>query len=378
MQGVLDPSVFSDAGGIVLDEVVEYYELDPEAQYADKEIVKERLSKKYPKKADFFRVVIDGLQDVSIPNIIKEYFDQQRYHLSQQLGAALLQHGWTQENEDLVETIKSLDTKQESDDMEDIYIDTGMEDIIEAYQPENLIQIYPETINRAVGGGVLPGTHIVVFARPEQGKTLFSINMAAGFLQQGRSVMYIGNEDTPRAMRMRMISRLSGMTQDEILKDPDEAYDRARTCHFDKFIFVGKPAITLRQIDSLSKRFEPQCIIVDQLRNVDPGQKLSRVEALEFIARDLRRIYAEAGAVGVSITQAGDSASGKKVLTMGDVDFSNTGIPAAADIMIGIGSDDQLEAVGQRVASLCKNKTAGDHGAYPFRVIPHLSMAVDL
>ncbi len=75
----------------------------------------------------------------------------------------------------------------------------------------------------------------------------------------------------------------------------------------------------------------------------------------------------------LSVTQAGDSASGKLVLETGDVDFSNVGIPAQADVMVGIGFDATFEAEGLRNISLPKNKISGRHENFPVRIVPQLS-----
>jgi hypothetical protein len=53
---------------------------------------------------------------------------------------------------------------------------------------------------------------------------------------------------------------------------------------------------------------------------------------------------------------------------MGDVDSSNTGIPAQADVMIGIGMSREDELNNRRVISLPKNKPGGNHDAFPVQV----------
>ena len=72
----------------------------------------------------------------------------------------------------------------------------------------------------------------------------------------------------------------------------------------------------------------------------------------------------------MSITQAGESADMKLRLNMGDVEWSNTGIPGAADLMIGIGLDAEFEATDRRMLSVCKNKVNGAHGAFPCWIEP--------
>ena len=104
-------------------------------------------------------------------------------------------------------------------------------------------------------------------------------------------------------------------------------------------------------------KHNPDVVVVDQLRNLIARGKVTKTEALENIAKELRGIFKEKDVVGVSVTQAGDSATDKAVLTMGDVDYSNTGIPGACDVMIGLGMDPN----GNTFATLAKNKISGNH-----------------
>jgi hypothetical protein len=80
--------------------------------------------------------------------------------------------------------------------------------------------------------------------------------------------------------------------------------------------------------------------------------------------------------VCVSVTQAGDSASDKSVLDLGDVDYSNTGIPGQADVMIGIGANKNQRDAGEIVISLPKNKVSGRHEYFACYTDPSLSKII--
>jgi hypothetical protein len=82
----------------------------------------------------------------------------------------------------------------------------------------------------------------------------------------------------------------------------------------------------------------------------------------------MRNIAKRRRVVVISVTQAGDSAANKSILDMGDVDFSNTGIPATADLMIGLGASFDDVKAGRMVLSLCKNKIGGRHAVIPVMV----------
>lgn len=100
-------------------------------------------------------------------------------------------------------------------------------------------------------------------------------------------------------------------------------------------------------------------MVIDQMRNL-VCQEESRVQQLETIARELRRLAIRHQVLVVSVTQAGDSASGKLTLDMSDVDGSKTGIQGTCDLMVGIGVNDAYLESGHRMLSFPKNKLSLD------------------
>jgi hypothetical protein len=49
---------------------------------------------------------------------------------------------------------------------------------------------------------------------------------------------------------------------------------------------------------------------------------------------------------------------------MDDFDESRTGVPGSADLMCGVGSDQEHDRHNQRAISLPKNKMSGDHEGF--------------
>ncbi len=70
----------------------------------------------------------------------------------------------------------------------------------------------------------------------------------------------------------------------------------------------------------------------------------------------------------IGVTQAGDSGTNKLRLEMGDIDFSNTGMPAQMDLIIGVGSNEEYDSKSWRMISLPKNKLSGEHLYFPVMV----------
>jgi len=235
-----------------------------------------------------------------------------------------------------------------------------------------LIRISPSSLNARLDGGVRPGHHIVLFARPEMGKTMMTIEMMAGFAEQDLVTLYVGNEDPIADINMRLVNRLSGMTKLEVLNDPGHADTLARASGYDNIILHSAAPGTPRQITKLVDRYNPNILVLDQLRNICTGND-NYVLKLEEAATHARNWAKKYGMVVVSVTQAGDSATNKAALDLGDVDFSNTGIPAQADVMIGLGANANHKAAGELVISLPKNKVSAIHEAFAVTTEPHLS-----
>lgn len=374
----LDESNLSDIGKILYKYIGDYYAIDSEASSVDRDIIISRLEHDYPKKKGILCNAVLELKPVSVPNILEEYNNLRKRTIADDLATRLLDGDFGDQTYELIDNLLKVGKASVAPEDNGIYIGGSIYDLIDDFLPENLIKMHPGVVNRTLKGGVPPGTHVVLFARPEMGKSLFSINMASQFLRDGHKVLYVGNEDPQKAMRLRFVSNLSGRTLDQVLAQPDTSWDKAYDNGFDNLIFIGRGDTSVHMVEDLAEEFSPKVIVVDQMRNLSIRGKLSKVETLEYIAMNLRRIYKDANAVGISITQAGDSASGKKVLTMGDVDFSNTGIPATADLMIGIGADDVMEQNGIRVLTFCKNKVSGDHSSVTVKVIPNLNRVEDL
>ena len=284
--------------------------------------------------------------------------------------------------DDLMREFKEL---KEMTSLEDL-VDSGMEvfaDIdLEAlmnqeFDPANVITLYPQSLSDRLGGGGKRGHHVTLYGRPESAKTATAINMTCGIGRQNKRALYFINEDRPEDIIIRMVSNFTGMTKHQIRDNPIKARNLAYEGGFGNVSVISVSPGTLAQIERSIEKHDPDVIVVDQLRNLKVKAD-NRVNQLEYAATGVRNIAKSADVLAISVTQAGDSADNKAVLEMGDIDFSNTGIPAQADLLLGVGVTPELEAEGLRVFSMPKNKISGDHGNFPVRVIPQLSRVVSV
>ncbi len=357
--------------------IAEYYEADAAATKVDKDIILKRIERKYPKLVENLTTIISEFKSVSVPNVLKEVLDFKRQVSGLKLSSALIS-GDKIKIRRLVEeyskiTEGGLEEESGQEEAVKIYHNTSFEDLSEAHSKDNLFKVYPKSINDILEGGVVRGTSIAIFARPECGKSLFAINMAAGFLSGGKRVMYVGNEDSSTAMRLRIIGRMTGLTKFEILSDTTKSLELARGRGYENLVYVDAHPGTLSILDSLIQKYKPDALIIDQTRNILIQGETGLVQVLERVAAGIRSLGKKYDMVTVQITQAGDSASGKLMLTMSDVDNSKTGFPAAIDVMIGIGMNQEYEDSNKRMLTLCKNKVSTVHKSWPVTIDPALS-----
>lgn len=349
-------------------QVREWYEKDAQAKSVDISLLAEtgKLRITNPKHAETLLAAINGLPSVDSPNnVVGTVLELKRHNTGLDLAAAIA----GQDRERVAELLPQYNdlwgaTRLRERGATEVALEWDRLD--EVVGAGNRIFIAPRKLNDKLSGGALPGHHIVVFGRPEIGKSTVSINMVAGFLHYGQRPLYIGNEDNINVLKSRVRNRLSDMTPAEVEKDParanrlaaDKAKDNLRMIHLHR----GRPSDIEREIEA----FEPTVLIIDQIRNLEAkGDSLT--QKLERNAIEVRRLLSTYGLVGVSITQAyaGDHNRPPKVwLDMDDIESSRTGLPGQADLIVGISGSTDMIARNQRALSLPKNKLSSEPGAH--------------
>lgn len=234
-------------------------------------------------------------------------------------------------------------------------------------------------------GPIRQGDFGVVFARPETGKTTFLASELSHFVTQNdRPVIWFNNEQSQKAVRIRIMEAVLGCTYAQIQLDPDKA-----EAVFDK---LGGNRILLKDagdssradVERIVSAVPASCIVFDQLdkvRGFDSERDDLRLGTLYQWARELSKRYAPV----IGICQAGDAASGVKWLNMEYAANARTSKQAEADYMLGIGLsyDDSPHVRG---ISICKNKLLGSddtreelrHGKFEVLIEPEIARYRDL
>lgn len=373
LAGELDAGAFGAQADLIVSELREFYGRDADARKADLAVLESALARRFPTDKQSSNVIAylrELPTDVSVPNIVAEYREVRRRKVALELAAALATGA---DHEELLARFTSIgaETVAESPKLE-------ADELIEAIATGSRLRLVPGALNEKVGGGALRGHNIVVYGRPESGKSMMAINLTAGFLGQGLRVLYAGNEEPRADLQKRLLSRMSGIPVDRIAakrENVEQAVTRAKTKGYDLLAVQELASGRIAELEAMTRRFKPDVLVLDQLKNLrSKGAAGNRALELDEAAREVRRLGKQYGMVTISVTQAGDSAEGKLTLDMGDVEWSNTGIPGAADLMIGIGVNEQYHATNRRMISLPKNKLSGRHEHFVLFVEPEYSL----
>ncbi len=377
---LLDRSDFDSITLHLIDLVGEYYATDPNASNVDVEILADRFARQSQsaKLESVVKSILTSLPEVSGGNVLRELREVKAYRLGLKLANSFTKGETGPEVQKLLHDYMEIteaapSSRTDDEEPEDFTVESLVR---KSFNSDGLIKLLPRPLTEHLDVGVRPGLHILVFAPTEMGKTLVVINMVAGFTMQGLRTLYVGNEDPVADLQMRYISRLTNLNKREVLSNPTEAQRRLDKRNYKNVIFAPLAPGNFRKIRDLVTRFKPNVVVLDQLRNIDVDSE-NRTQALERAATEARNLAKGMGVVVISVSQAADSASGKRVLNRGDVDSSNIGIPGQMDVMIGIGADEEMEKMGMRMLSFPKNKVSGRHQPIEIIIDPQLSKVVE-
>lgn len=344
--------------------ISQFYELDRTVAYADPLIVTRYACEDIanPKHREQVEGLIKRLQEeaVSAANVQEMLRLVARQRVQDKLAHALASRSPKDEVDTLIDEWRALavpvDTDTEAMDWANV--------VTSRLDNSSRIRISPRALSDYLGGGLLPGHNVVLFARPEAGKTALALSIGVSAAMRGHRVLYVINEDDVRDLAVRAMTNCLNCTADRIREDTDSAVRAALKRGLGNLILREASPGSLKELEGMVRQHKPSILIVDQLRNLRIGKADNYTQGLDHNAQGIRAIGKRNNIVTISTTQAGDSARNKAVLDDGDIDSSNTGIPGAADVLLGMGVNDTLRSAGQRIISVCKNKASGKHGYF--------------
>lgn len=358
---------------VVLKEIERYYQNDKAAKNCERGSIEAAILRGLanPKHRDIFRQLFASLPpkaEVSLPNVETELLDCAKEVKAAALAQALLNKDTKAQERLLVDYRGLLEEGLKQHEAPFIVHTNPKTSTLVEGHGQHKIPLAPLSLNTATGGGLVGGDSVLVFARPEVGKTAFALSVVRLAAKYGHKVLYCTNEDAIQRLVLRAKASFSGMDYEEVIKDNERADSLADSAGFGNVVFVEMYPGSLSQLNELVKTYQPELVIIDQMINLASHQSDNRVLELGAIARGIRDLGKHYKCATVSFAQAGESAEGKLVLDLSDLNWSKTDVQAAADLMVGIGTNPQFNTSDRRMLSLPKNKLSGIHSYFPVKI----------
>ena len=226
-------------------------------------------------------------------------------------------------------------------------------------------------MNKITKGGVPSKTLNIALAGTGVGKSLFMCHCASSFLTQGQNVLYITLEMAEERIAERIDANLLDVTMDDLHTMPKQLYDtkieKINGKTSGKLIIKEYPTASahaghfrslLNEL-ALKKSFRPDIIFIDYLNICSSsrfkGGNISSYFFIKAIAEELRGLAVEFNVPIFSATQT--TRTGFVSTDIGLEDTSESfGLPATADFMFALISNEELESLNQMKVKQLKNR----------------------
>ena len=236
---------------------------------------------------------------------------------------------------------------------------------------EKRYQFDLDYMNRITKGGVPSKTLNIALAGTGVGKSLFMCHVASSYLLQGLNVLYITLEMAEERIAERIDANLFDVTMDDLHDMPKQLYDTK----LDKLNQKTKGKLIIKEYPTasahsghfralmnelaLKKSFRPDVVFIDYLNICASarfkGGNISSYFYIKAIAEELRGLAVEFDLPIFSATQT--TRTGYISTDIGLEDTSESfGLPATADFMFALMSNEELEALGQMKVKQLKNR----------------------
>ena len=236
---------------------------------------------------------------------------------------------------------------------------------------ETKYQFDLDYMNRITKGGVPSKTLNIALAGTGVGKSLFMCHCASAYLAQGLNVLYITLEMAEERIAERIDANLLDVTMDDLHTMPKDLYDnkieKIRQKTGGKLIIKEYPTASAHSGHfralfnelALKKSFKPDVVFIDYLNicasSRFKGGNIGSYFYIKAIAEELRGLAVEFNVPLFSATQT--TRTGFMSTDIGLEDTAESfGLPATADFMFAIISNDDLEALGQLKIKQLKNR----------------------
>ena len=241
------------------------------------------------------------------------------------------------------------------------------------HRQEERIPFDLDYFNSITKGGLPNKTLNIALAGTGVGKSLFMCHVAGSLLSQGKNALYITMEMAEERIAERVDANLMNTPIDQLPNLSKDMFGNkvaqiANKSHGKLVIkeyptgaaHVGHFRALMKELQ-LKKNFKPDIVFIDYLnicassRMKGMGGAINSYSYIKAIAEEIRGLAVEFDVPIVSATQT--TRSGYSNSDVGLEDTSESfGLPATADLMFALISNEELEGLGQILVKQLKNR----------------------
>ena len=240
------------------------------------------------------------------------------------------------------------------------------------HRVEEKIPFDLDMFNKITKGGLSKKTLNIALAGTGVGKSLFMCHVGASCLVQGKNVLYITMEMAEERIAERIDANLLNLTMDELKVVDKDIYEN----RIQKLVSKTQGKLIVKEYPTasahaghfralleelkLKREFVPDIIFIDYLnicssQRMKAGANVNSYTLVKSIAEELRGLAVEYNVPIVSATQT--TRSGYTSSDPGLEDTSESfGLPATADFMFALVSNEELEQLNQIIVKQLKNR----------------------
>lgn len=237
---------------------------------------------------------------------------------------------------------------------------------------EERIPFNLEYFDKITKGGLPSKTLNIALAGTGVGKSLFMCSMASSVLMQGANVLYVTLEMAEERIAERIDANLLNVNIQDIVDVPRQIFetkvsDIAKKTQGQLYIkeyptasaHAGHIDALLKELQ-LKKSFKPDIVFIDYLnictsQRYRAGSNVNSYTVVKAIAEELRGLAVKYNLPIVSATQTTRSGFSSTDVSLTDTSES-FGLPATADLMFALISNEELESMGQILVKQLKNR----------------------
>jgi hypothetical protein len=302
----------------------------------------------------------DSPPDEMAKDILADFFKQEVARKIAEISIGVINGDKT--IRDVIEFVETFDKVDFISDDNISEVGFDLDELLEFTSTKNLFPFRLSSMTEKIPGAGR-GHFVILFARPEAGKTSFSAFQAAGYLKQGLKVAYFANEESAKRVYLRILCSALEQTEADIRLDVAGAKKKFLE-YSDNLVMIDGVGMAIEQVENWVLKHKPDVVFIDQLDKLSVSGSFNRGDErlgrLYTLAREMAK---RNECLVYGVTQCSAEGEGKTKLNYSMMSGSKTDKAAEADLIIGIGKSSLTgEEDMYRTFTISKNKINGWHG----------------